>query len=71
VEALLRFLVMKYGTDVLDWSVRKMFQTEAATAAPGCDVQDECERVLERAPLGARLDPDCGVFFWDLPSKEQ
>jgi len=72
LESIIRFLVLKYGTDVLDWSMRKIMQTWESEPDKGIQIStnNDCDRALNASPLGYRLDPDCGVFYWELPSKE-
>lgn len=73
MELVIRILVAKYGADVLEWSVKKIL---SVFIADGGDISmlaesDDCQRARNAEPIGLRLDPDCGVFFWELPYKEQ
>lgn len=73
METIIRFLIMRYGTEVLEWSVKQMldrFQADGGDLnGDGC--VNSCDRVLAVQRLGHNLDPDCGVYFWELPTREQ
>lgn len=72
MEAFLRYLLFRYGEEALGWTVRQLIErfTQEQGLPPGCG-EDVCARVAREQKLGYNLDPDCGAFFWELPTKEQ
>lgn len=69
IAALIRYLIFRYGEKALDWTIRQLLETESAT--PDVMADQTCQAVLAMQKQGLNLDPDCGVYYWELPSKEQ
>lgn len=74
LEVILRYLIGKYGAEVIDWTLRQVVERWTAEGgdpnAASC-ASDACAYVLHEMKKGVNLDPDCGVYFWELPTKEQ
>ena len=72
MDALLRYAIARWGEAVLSWTVRQLYEAisnDQALPVPGapCVKRDPCGV----QPLGYDLDPDQGVYFWELPRGEQ
>jgi len=72
MEALIRYVLMRYGEAALGWTIRQLVERLSADGQPpeGCGT-DLCVRVQQLQKQGYNLDPDCGVYFWELPTREQ
>lgn len=73
MEAFLRYLIFRYGEQVIGWTIQQVVDR---LASDGQLNLDECPTSVCRAvqavqKKGYDLDPDCGVYFWELPYKEQ
>lgn len=73
MEAFLRYLLFRYGEEALGWTIRQVVDrltADGVQTAPEC-ATDLCVRVRQAQRVGYDLDPDCGVYFWELPTREQ
>jgi len=73
MEAIIRFLILRYGTDVLEWSVKQMLERYMADGGDrnGDGCVTPADRAIAAQRVGYDLDPDSGVYFWELPTREQ
>jgi hypothetical protein len=67
-----------FGPAVFSWTVQQLedwWLSQGGSPGPLSVGQDcrveEMRRACSSARLAAELDPDQGVFYWDLPYKEQ
>lgn len=73
MEAFLRYLLFRYGEEALGWTIRQVVDrlmldgVQESGSCPG----DVCVTVQQLQRKGLNLDPDCGVYFWELPTREQ
>lgn len=74
LEVILRYLIGKYGAEVIDWSLRQVIErwtSEGGDPTAASCASDACAYALHEMKKGVNLDPDCGVYFWELPTREQ
>lgn len=74
LEGILRYLIGKYGAQVIDWTLGKIFavwQEDGGDGQGACMQSDVAAWALAEMKKGYNLDPDSGVYFWELPRKEQ
>ena len=72
MQALIRYLLIRYGEEALGWTIRQVIERLSSDPIePGCAPDDLAVRLSQAKKLGFDLDPDAGVYFWELPTKEQ
>jgi len=72
MQALIRYLLIRYGEEALGWTIRQVIDRLSSDPIDLDCAPDELHvRLTAARKLGYDLDPDAGVYFWELPSKEQ
>jgi hypothetical protein len=73
MESFIRYLIFRYGDAVLGWTIKQVVDRLTADGVQATDEcpSDVCVTVRHLQRKGYDLDPDCGVYFWELPTREQ